>query len=160
MQVIVQRAFLAAVAIGFLGTAGGATAGLAQDPVAGGQQAPSVAAPSQVRDDGRRTMGRFVSNLFRGTVGIFSTDNVKPLLIGGAATLGACCPPATGSCARPAVAPPAVPRKPMTTAARNARCTMTCMSGPSGRPPERHPSVVRPGGRCRPLPASPPLSVT
>jgi len=31
-------------------------------------------------------MGRFVSNLFRGTVGIVSMDNVKPLLIGGAAT--------------------------------------------------------------------------
>jgi membrane-associated phospholipid phosphatase len=31
-------------------------------------------------------MRRFVPNLLRGTVGVFSTDNVKPLLIGGAAT--------------------------------------------------------------------------
>jgi membrane-associated phospholipid phosphatase len=90
MQVVVQRAFLAAVVIGLLGTAGTATAGLAQDPVAGGQQAPSVTAASQVRNDGRRTVRRFPANLLRGTVGVFSTDNVKPLLIGGAATgLGA-----------------------------------------------------------------------
>jgi membrane-associated phospholipid phosphatase len=38
------------------------------------------------RDDGRRTMGRFFPNLFRGTIGVFSTDNIKPLLIGGGAT--------------------------------------------------------------------------
>ncbi len=38
------------------------------------------------RDDGRRTLGKFVPNLLRGTVGVVSTDNIKPLLIGGAAT--------------------------------------------------------------------------
>lgn len=38
------------------------------------------------RDDGRRTLGKFVPNLLRGTVGVFSTDNIKPLLIGGTAT--------------------------------------------------------------------------
>ena len=31
-------------------------------------------------------MGKFAPNLLRGTVGVFSTDNIKPLLIGGAAT--------------------------------------------------------------------------
>jgi membrane-associated phospholipid phosphatase len=86
MRIIAQRAFLAAVVIGLLSTAGGATAGLAQDPAAGGQQAPSVAAPSQIRNDGRRTVRRFPANLLRGTVGVFSTDNITPLLIGGAAT--------------------------------------------------------------------------
>jgi membrane-associated phospholipid phosphatase len=86
MRIVVHRAFLAAIAVGLLGTAGTARAGLAQDPVAGGQQAPSVAAPSPTRDDGRRTIRRFPANLLRGTVGIFSTDNIKPLLIGGGAT--------------------------------------------------------------------------
>ena len=38
------------------------------------------------RDDGRRTMKRFVPNLLRGTVGVFNTDNVEPLLVGGGAT--------------------------------------------------------------------------
>ena len=42
--------------------------------------------PAPPRRDGRRTMRRFVPNLLRGTVGIVSTDNIKPLLIGGAAT--------------------------------------------------------------------------
>ena len=47
----------------------------------------AVPAPeSAVRDDGRRTMGRFFPNLFRGTIGIASTDNIKPLLVGGGAT--------------------------------------------------------------------------
>jgi membrane-associated phospholipid phosphatase len=64
-----------------------------QDPApaprrAGGAVTPAAASP--VRDDGRRTMRLFVPNLLRGTVGVFSTDNVRPLLIGGAATgLGA-----------------------------------------------------------------------
>ena len=31
-------------------------------------------------------MGRFFPNLFRGTIGVFSTDNIKPLLVGGGAT--------------------------------------------------------------------------
>ena len=86
MRIVVHRAFLAAIAVGLLGTAGTARAGLAQDPVPGGQQAPSVAAPSPTRDDGRRTIRRFPANLLRGTVGIFSTDNIKPLLIGGGVT--------------------------------------------------------------------------
>jgi membrane-associated phospholipid phosphatase len=86
MRIVVPRAFLAAVVIGLLGTAGTARADLAQDPVAVGQQAPSVAASSQVRNDGRRTVRRFPANLLRGTVGVFSTDNITPLLIGGAAT--------------------------------------------------------------------------
>jgi len=54
-----------------------------QDPVSASQPAATA---SPVRDDGRRTMSRFPVNLLRGTVGVFSTDNIKPLLIGGAAT--------------------------------------------------------------------------
>jgi len=58
-------------------------------PAAGSTPAPAPALASDTappRQDGRRTIGRFVPNLFRGTIGIVSTDNVKPLLIGGAAT--------------------------------------------------------------------------
>jgi membrane-associated phospholipid phosphatase len=58
-------------------------------PVAGSTRAPAPALasdPAPPRQDGRRTMGRFVPNLLRGTVGLFSTDNVPPLLIGGGAT--------------------------------------------------------------------------
>ena len=56
-----------------------------QDPVPAAQ--PASGAPSAaVRVDGRRTMRRFVPNLLRGTVGVVSTDNIKPLLIGGGAT--------------------------------------------------------------------------
>ena len=54
-------------------------------PPAHAGQGP-VPPASPARDDGRRTMGRFVPNLFRGTIGVFSTDNIKPLLIGGGAT--------------------------------------------------------------------------
>jgi membrane-associated phospholipid phosphatase len=72
---MLKRTILAGVAIGILGIAPAAHAG--QGPV------PS-AAPA--RDDGRRTMGRFFPNLFRGTIGIASTDNIKPLLVGGGAT--------------------------------------------------------------------------
>ena len=50
-------------------------------------QAPAlVSDPAPPRQDGRRTMRRFVPNLLRGTAGVVSTDNIKPLLIGGAAT--------------------------------------------------------------------------
>jgi membrane-associated phospholipid phosphatase len=58
-------------------------------PAAGSTPAPApglASDPAPTRQDGRRTIGRFVPNLFRGTIGIVSTDNVKPLLIGGAAT--------------------------------------------------------------------------
>ena len=58
-------------------------------PAAGSTAAPAPALasdPAPPRQDGRRTMRRFVPNLLRGTVGVFSTDNVGPLLIGGAAT--------------------------------------------------------------------------
>jgi membrane-associated phospholipid phosphatase len=55
--------------------------------------AGSAAAPSPgtgrawpTPDPGRRTMGKFGSNLLRGTVGVFNADNITPLLIGGAAT--------------------------------------------------------------------------
>jgi membrane-associated phospholipid phosphatase len=62
-------------------------------PAAGSTADPAPALapdPAPERQDGRRTVGRFVPNLLRGTIGIVSTDNVKPLLIGGAATgLGA-----------------------------------------------------------------------
>jgi membrane-associated phospholipid phosphatase len=54
-------------------------------PAAHAGQGP-VPSASPARDDGRRTMGRFFPNLFRGTIGIASTDNIKPLLIGGGAT--------------------------------------------------------------------------
>jgi len=59
-----------------------------QDPAAppAGPAGAGMQADAPARDDGRRTMSRFVSNLFRGSVGIVSTDNVKPLVIGGAAT--------------------------------------------------------------------------
>ena len=86
MRIWLQRAVVTGVAMGVLGTPETALASLAQDPVTGGQQAPSVAEAPPARDDGRRTMGRFFPNLFRGTIGIVSTDNIKPLLIGGGAT--------------------------------------------------------------------------
>jgi membrane-associated phospholipid phosphatase len=54
-------------------------------PEAHAGQGP-VSSTSPARDDGRRTMGRFVANLFRGTVGVVSTDNIVPFVIGGAAT--------------------------------------------------------------------------
>ncbi len=37
-------------------------------------------------DDGRRTAGRFGTNLLGGAVGVFSADNISPLAIGGGAT--------------------------------------------------------------------------
>ena len=80
------------VLVGLAAALFGAAAPLAfagQDPVPAPQPAagaaPAVTA-SPVRADGRRTLSRFPVNLLRGTVGVFSTDNIKPLLIGGAAT--------------------------------------------------------------------------
>jgi membrane-associated phospholipid phosphatase len=84
---MLRRAIFAGVAIGVLGSAPLALAGQDPGPVAppaGGTTA--AAATSPARDDGRRTMGRFFPNLFRGTIGIASTDNIKPLLVGGGAT--------------------------------------------------------------------------
>jgi membrane-associated phospholipid phosphatase len=86
MRLWLQRTIVAGVAIGLLGGASSARAGVPQDPAPGAPQAPNVAAASPARDDGRRTMRLFPANLLRGTAGIFSTDNIKPLLIGGGAT--------------------------------------------------------------------------
>jgi membrane-associated phospholipid phosphatase len=83
---MLKRAFLAAAAAGLLGVSTPVAAGAAQDPAPESPPAKGGAAAAPARDDGRRTMGRFVSNLFRGTVGIVGTDNVAPLVIGGAAT--------------------------------------------------------------------------
>ncbi len=46
------------------------------------QQAPGLDAP---RGDGRRTLGRFVPNLGRNFVGVFSKDNLRPFAVGLAA---------------------------------------------------------------------------
>jgi membrane-associated phospholipid phosphatase len=84
---MLRRVLLAGLAITWLGAAPAAFAG--QDTAPAPPPAPRAVTPaaaSPVRDDGRRTMRRFVPNLLRGTAGVFSTDNLKPLLIGGAAT--------------------------------------------------------------------------
>ena len=86
MRIWLRCAVVTGVAIGVLGSASTALAGAAQDPAAAAQQAPSVARTPAARDDGRRTMGRLPANFLRGTVGLFNTDNLEPLLIGGAAT--------------------------------------------------------------------------
>jgi len=81
---------LVVAALTLLVSAGTVFAGAPQAPAApaaGSTPPPALASdPGPPRQDGRRTMGRFVPNLFRGTIGIVSTDNVKPLIIGGAAT--------------------------------------------------------------------------
>jgi hypothetical protein len=87
LRIWLQRALVTGVAIGVLGsTASTALAGPAQDPVTGGQQAPCAAETPSARNDGRRTFRRLPVNFLRATVGIVSTDNIKPFLIGGAAT--------------------------------------------------------------------------
>lgn len=58
----------------------------AQKPASVAPQSSSEVSAPQARDDGRRTMRRFVPNLLRGTIGVFNTDNIAPLLVGGAAT--------------------------------------------------------------------------
>ncbi len=83
---MLKRTILAAAAAGLIGAATPVVARAAQEPAPAGQPAGGAAAESAAGDDGRRTMGRFVSNLFRGTVGVVSTDNIMPLAIGGAAT--------------------------------------------------------------------------
>jgi membrane-associated phospholipid phosphatase len=87
LRIWLQRAVVTGVAIGVLGsTTSTALASLAQDPVTGGQRATDVADTPPARNDGRRTLRRFPVNFLRATVGIVSTDNIKPFLIGGAAT--------------------------------------------------------------------------
>ena len=87
-----QPSRLVVAALTLLVSSGPAFGGAPQGPAdqAGGSTAaPASAAASDTapaRQDGRRTMRRFVPNLLRGTVGVVSTDNVMPLLIGGAAT--------------------------------------------------------------------------
>jgi len=83
---VLKRLIVAGAAAGLLGAATPVVADAAQDPCPASQPAQGASAASPAFDDGRRTMGRFVSNLFRGTVGIVSTNNVGPLLIGGGAT--------------------------------------------------------------------------
>jgi membrane-associated phospholipid phosphatase len=51
-------------------------------PLATGQDAT----PKPKHDDGRRTGARFLSNLGRNAVGMFGRENLKPFLIGAAAT--------------------------------------------------------------------------
>jgi membrane-associated phospholipid phosphatase len=111
MRVWLQRTLLTGVVTSLLGGASTAWAGVVLDPPLSGQRpaavedAPaaceSLAAPGQpeappqsdpkadapaTRKDGRRTLRRFPANFLRGAVNLFSADNVKPLLIGGAAT--------------------------------------------------------------------------
>lgn len=59
---------------------------LAQTPAPGGSEAVGGATGASPHQDGRRTVRRFVSNLFRGAIGVVHTDNLRPLLVGGAAT--------------------------------------------------------------------------
>ncbi len=55
-------------------------------PLASAQDATLAAAEKAKRADGRRTGGRFFSNLGRSGVGMFGRENLKPFLIGAAAT--------------------------------------------------------------------------
>ena len=82
-----RRTLLVGFAIAWLGVPPAAIAGQDHAPASQPPGAAASSAPaSQARDDGRRTMGRFFPNLFRGTIGIVSTDNITPLLIGAGAT--------------------------------------------------------------------------
>jgi len=47
---------------------------------------PATSTPKGALDDGRRTFSRLPANLLRGTLGVFGRENLRPLLIGGAAT--------------------------------------------------------------------------
>jgi membrane-associated phospholipid phosphatase len=49
-------------------------------------EAPLQATTPELGGDGRRTVGRFFPNLGRNFVGVFSTDNLRPLLFGAALT--------------------------------------------------------------------------
>jgi membrane-associated phospholipid phosphatase len=85
---MLKRTWLAGSAAGLLIAVSPALASAAQGqgPASAGPAATGVSAGAPAHDDGRRTVGRFGANLFRGTAGVFSTGNIKPLLIGGAAT--------------------------------------------------------------------------
>jgi membrane-associated phospholipid phosphatase len=76
----------AAAAVCLLGLPPAAGTARAQEPTSAAPPSGSGGPASPARHDGRRTMKRFVPNLFRGTIGVFDTDNVKPLLAGGLAT--------------------------------------------------------------------------
>ena len=86
MRIWPQRAVVIVVAIGVFGAASTARASLSQDPITEGQGAPRAADTASARQDNRRTMARFPANVLRGAVGIVSTDNIRPLIVGGAAT--------------------------------------------------------------------------
>ena len=81
------RAPIVRAALALLFASGAARGVAGQAPVPAASAVPGARAEaSQPRDDGRRTLKRFVPNLLRGTVGVFNMDNVKPLIVGGAAT--------------------------------------------------------------------------
>ncbi len=44
---------------------------------------PADPRPPAPRDDGRRTLTRFVPNLGRGVIGVFHRDNLVPFVVGG-----------------------------------------------------------------------------
>ena len=75
-----------AAVVCLLGLSPAAGTARAQEPASAGPRSGSDAPAPASRDDGRRTIKRFLPNLLRGTVGVFNTDNVKPLLAGGLAT--------------------------------------------------------------------------
>ena len=52
-------------------------------------EAPAPALEARARDDGRRTLRRFPSNLLRSAGGVFHGDNLGPLIAGGTATAAA-----------------------------------------------------------------------
>ena len=79
-------AVVAAVIVCLLVLSPAAGTARAQEPAPAAPQSGSGVPASPARDDGRRTMKRFVPNLLRGTVGVFNTDNIRPVLAGGLAT--------------------------------------------------------------------------
>ena len=67
------------------------TVALLSDSLARAQdQPPAVSDPAEVQvkavADDRRTTAHFISNLGRNTIGVFSRDNLKPFVLGAAAT--------------------------------------------------------------------------
>jgi membrane-associated phospholipid phosphatase len=69
-----------------------AAAGRAEDKTGPAAPPTAAATPEGLQpatgagDDGRRTMGRLPANLGRTAIGVFSKDNLVPVLVGGAAT--------------------------------------------------------------------------
>jgi len=53
-----------------------------------GSQAVPAAGPPSPSGDGRRTMGRLPANLGRSLIGVFSRDNLVPVVVGGVAAGG------------------------------------------------------------------------